>query len=398
MQNPKYDIVFEGRFVEGADPARVRAVIGRTFKMGPEKLEQFFSGRRIVFKKGVDLPEAHRFKNLMRKAGVACRLVPQDVILTDGTESHLLDRTRPPAMEPTRDHDEDETTVDIKTVTPAIMRTRWKHLPSVNGLRLWCNNFMRLGADLKTAFERRKPGRIGKLLVLLVVLATAVTVGVAAIWHKGGPMPADAAVLEAFTAGFNAELIAVETGRSRAVTHATIAKQVIEDMGYDYDQTLLYWHFNRELPQDARLQSIRDDYLIGPLNILIELDADRMKSIMAPDTYAAFEETLGIGEHITLRSIRLLRDCAQGTTQVSHEAIMAGFNKYGIPVEPDYPEIAVREAFYGLSSLGLIQIHKRREWKTKRVEIEILDRAQIADQERKLLQLDKMYARYTRRL
>ncbi len=77
---------------------------------------------------------------------------------------------------------------------------------------------------------------------------------------------------------------------------------------------------------------------------------------------------------------------------------MAGFNKYGIPVEPDYPEIAVGEAFYGLSSLGLIQIHKRREWKTKRVEIEILDRAQIADQERKLIQLDKMYARYTRRL
>ncbi len=398
MQNPKYDIVFEGRFVEGAEPARVRALVGSIFKMGREDLEQFFSGRRIVFKKGVDLPEAHRFKNLMRKAGVACRLVPQDVILTDGIEPHPLGQTRPPAMEPACDHDEDETSADINTRTPARMRTRWKHLQSINGVRPWCNHLVRLGAGLKTAFIRRKPGRIGKLLVLLAVLATVVTVGVAAIWHKADPMPTDAATLEAFSAGFNAELMEVKTGRSRAVTHATIAKQVIEDMGYDYDQTLLYWCFNRELPQDARWQSIRDDYLIGPLNILFELDADRMKSIMAPDTYAAFEETLGIGAHITLHSIRLLRECAQGATQVSHEAIMAGFYKFGIPVEPDYPEIAVGEAFYGLSNLGLVKIHKWREWRTKRVELEILDRAQIAEQERKLLQLEKMYARYTRRL
>ncbi len=396
MHNPKYDIVFEGRFVEGADPMRVRALLGPIFRRGGEDLEQFFSGRRIVIKKGVDLPEAHRFKNLMRKAGAACRLVPQDVTLTDGNESLPLNQKRPPAMEPASADDKDATSAAIKNVSPAGRLTRLMRLQSTNGLRLWWRNFARLGASLKTAFPRRKPERIGKLLVLLAVLATVVTVGVAAIWHKDGPMPADAATLAAFTAGFHGELLQVETGRSRAVTQVYIAKHVIEDMGYDYDQTLLQWRFNRALHQDARLQSIRDDYLIGPLNILFELDADRIKSIVAPDTYATFEETQGIGEHITLPSIRLLRECARGATQVSHEAIMAGFHNFGIPVEPDYPEIAVGEAFYGLSSLGLVQIHKRRVWKTKRVELEILDRARIADQERKLLQLENMYARYTR--
>ena len=210
-------------------------------------------------------------------------------------------------------------------------------------------------------------------------------------------MPADAATLEAFTAGFNRELLQVKTGRSRAVTHAYIARHVIEDMGYDYDQTLLDWYFNRALPQDDRRQTVHDEYLIGPLKILFELDAGQMKALMAPETYAALEEALGIGEHITLRAIRLLRECAQGATQVSHEAIMAGFHKFGIPVEPDYPEIAVGEAFYGLRYNGLVQIHKRREWKTKRVELEILDRAQIADQEQRLRRLENMYARYTRR-
>ena len=117
---------------------------------------------------------------------------------------------------------------------------------------------------------------------------------------------------------------------------------------------------------------------------------------MAAETYATLADTLGIGEHITLPSIEMLRACARGKTLVTHEALVAGLREFGVVVDGDFPEIAVEEAFYGLSLNGLIRITTQREWKTKQVEVEILDPARIADQEKKLRQLESMYAQYGR--
>lgn len=227
-------------------------------------------------------------------------------------------------------------------------------------------------------------------------LAVVVAVSVAAFWPGGQPMPADAAILETFVADFKAKLLEIETGRSRAVTHVRVAKAAIEDMGYDYDQTLLSWYFNQSLTIDDRRREIRNDYLISPLKVLFELDADQLKPLMAADTYATLADTLGIGEHITLPSIDMLRTCARGETLITHEALVTGLQKFGIVVDGDFPEIAVEEAFYGLSQNGLIRITTQREWKAKRVELEILKPAQIADQEKKLRQLEGMYVQYGR--
>ena len=398
MPNPKYDIVFEGRFVEGADPVRVRSLIGQILKVDRENARQLFSGRRIVIKRGVDLPEAQRFKNLMRKAGAACRLVPQNVTLTDSRATDPMGPPQPPPTAPVRESVGHETKRDIETEGRTKQDSRLTRRNPGRALRHWCSNLAQMGSDLVTRFQRKGKGRSRKLPVLFTALAACAAIGLAALKQTDGPMPADEATLERFTAGFNATLLEVETGRSRAVTHVHVAKAVIEDMGYDYDETLLCWRFNRALSRDARRRKIRDDYLIGPLKILFELDAGRLKSLLAPETYAALEETLDIGEHITLRSILMLRECARGAIRVPHEALVAGLQKFDVPVDPHFPEISVEEAFFGLSHHGLVQIHKRREWKTKRVELEILDRALIDDQERKLQRLERMHAQYTQNL
>ncbi|MDJ0855212.1 MAG: hypothetical protein QNI85_08235 [Desulfobacterales bacterium] len=382
MPNPKYDIVFEGRYVEGADPARVRALISEIFKVGREDSRRLFSGRRFVIKKGVELPEAHRFKNLLRKAGAACRVVPQDVILTDPPDP-------PPAAtgqtgdRETKSNSDGSETGSGRQVSP----------PPGDALRPRAKGGA-TGKAERAKVLKRGPGRMRVFQVLLVALAILVAVGFAVPWHGGGPMPTDATTLERFTSAYKTGLLDVDIGRSRAITQIGVAKEVVEDMGYDYDQTLLAWRFNPALSRDLRRRAIGDDYLIGPIRIQFELDPGVLRSVLDPATYAAMEEIEGVGDHITLRSIEMLRECARGEDRVPHEALTAGLGKFNVPVDPRFPELSIEEAFYGLRYNGLIRIHKQRAWNTKWVELEILDRAQIADQERRLRWLESMQARY----
>ena len=382
MPNPKYDIVFEGRYVEGADPVRVRALISEIFKIGHKESQRLFSGRSFVIKKGVDLPEAHRFKNLMRKAGAACRLVPQDVTLTD-----------PPAPPPVSAGQTDGGQTEFNAEGAGAGARRSEPVQPGDGARLRPTPPKETKGPGQTF--RRGPGRRRALQMLLVALAVLVVVGFAVPWQGGGPMPSDTATLERFVSAFNSRLLEINVGRSRAVTQIGVAKAVVEDMGYDYDQTLLAWRFNQALTRDARRRAIGDDYLLGPVRIQFELDPGALQSVLAPETWAALEKIEGVGDHITLRSIEMLRECARGKDWVPHEVLTAGLAKFNVPVDPQFPELSVEEAFYGLRYNNLIQIHTQREWKTKWVELEILDRAQIADQERRLRWMESMQAQYT---
>ncbi|MBL0712618.1 MAG: hypothetical protein JJV98_02850 [Desulfosarcina sp.] len=399
MTNIKFDIVFEGRFVEGADPDRVKALIGQIFKVGRGDLERFFGGRRIVIKKRVDLADARRFEALMRKAGAVCRRVPQGVPPTAITASQSTLVYRKPCQKPAPEAQAAPVTASAASASgsPAGLGERLKSIKTEEFRDRVRTGLSILGSNIREDFKGgglRRRFRSRKLQAAVVALAIAVVIIAAAVWHEGERMPADAKTLETFVARFNTRLLDIRDGRSRAVTYVKIARATIEDMGYDYDKTLLYWRFDRELSEDPRRRSIHDDYLIGPLKVLFELDAVRMEAIMAPETYARLENTMGIGENISLQSIRMLKECARGEALVKHEALVKVLQKYGMAVDSDFPEISVKEAFYGLSQNGLIRIHKRREWKDKRVDLEILDREQIAVQEKKLLQLESMYAQY----
>ena len=48
MAGPFFKVVFEGRLVEGAEPAAVRAALGRLFKAEPSRIEAMFTGAPVV--------------------------------------------------------------------------------------------------------------------------------------------------------------------------------------------------------------------------------------------------------------------------------------------------------------------------------------------------------------
>lgn len=393
MKNPKYDIVFEGQFVEGADPQRVRAFLGKILKIGRQDVARICSGRRIVIQKQLDLADAHRFKGLMRKAGAVCRLLPRKAAAADSRGPHAASPPRPtlPNSSPGANKGQAAASIDPVVETPEGFGAWLKSHKAQNLREHLHTGLARLGYHLKSIrtdgwHRRRLPAILGALLVAVIIAAV--------VWQDSAWMPADPATRETFVAGFNTRLLAIDEGRSRAITYVNVAKATIEDMGFDYDKTLLYWQFNPALSEDLHQRTIRDDYLIGPLKDLFALNAAQVKTFMNQETYTALENSLGIGEHITLPSIRMLRACAQGETLVQHETLVAGLQHYGIVVDKDFPELSVEEAFYGLRQYGLIEIHKRREWKTKRVTIKILDWDEIAAQEAKLRAQAKMSAQY----
>lgn len=81
MADEKFDLVFRGELVPGADLAQVKQNLSRLFKMAPERIEVLFSGKPVVLKRGMDADAAGQYRVAIKKAGaridtVASRVAP----------------------------------------------------------------------------------------------------------------------------------------------------------------------------------------------------------------------------------------------------------------------------------------------------------------------------------
>ena len=74
MSNELYEVAFSGVIADGADPAQVRLNLGHMFKANKAKLDQLFSGNRVVIKKNIDQQTALKYQAAMKKAGAVCEV------------------------------------------------------------------------------------------------------------------------------------------------------------------------------------------------------------------------------------------------------------------------------------------------------------------------------------
>lgn len=74
MSEARFNVVFAGEMVAGADPAKVRENLAAAFKMDISKVEALFSGKRVVVKKDADQATAMKFRAVMKQAGAVCDL------------------------------------------------------------------------------------------------------------------------------------------------------------------------------------------------------------------------------------------------------------------------------------------------------------------------------------
>ncbi|MCH8542996.1 MAG: hypothetical protein LAT61_05455 [Alcanivorax sp.] len=87
MSDARYNIVFDGSLVPGADPAAVRANLGRLFRMTPERVEALFSGKRMVLKRDADQATAMKFRAALKQAGAQCQMLEQTDAVSSTTPS-----------------------------------------------------------------------------------------------------------------------------------------------------------------------------------------------------------------------------------------------------------------------------------------------------------------------
>ena len=69
MTDMLYNVVYQGRLMEGFDLEAVNAQLMRIFSLSRERAEKILASRRAVLKKGADEDTARRFFAALRRAG-----------------------------------------------------------------------------------------------------------------------------------------------------------------------------------------------------------------------------------------------------------------------------------------------------------------------------------------
>jgi len=83
MSEKRFNIIFKGEIVPGANEATVRANVAQLFKANEKVLEKLFSGEPIAIKKDVDQAGAMKYRALMKKAGAICYALDPNAPLTE---------------------------------------------------------------------------------------------------------------------------------------------------------------------------------------------------------------------------------------------------------------------------------------------------------------------------
>ena len=73
-----FNVVFSGEVSGRADPAVVRANVGKLFNASEAVLDKLFSGQPVAVKKMVDRPTAMKVRAMMKQAGAETRMVQVD--------------------------------------------------------------------------------------------------------------------------------------------------------------------------------------------------------------------------------------------------------------------------------------------------------------------------------
>ncbi|MDF3933950.1 hypothetical protein [Pseudomonas citronellolis] len=74
----RYEIVFSGQTLPGADPEAVKANLAKLFQADAQRIALLFSGRRLVLKNNLDEAAAEKYRGALERAGARIEVVDMD--------------------------------------------------------------------------------------------------------------------------------------------------------------------------------------------------------------------------------------------------------------------------------------------------------------------------------
>ena len=423
MADQQYQVVFRGEIAPDTRIEVVKANLAKLFKTDDARIEHLFSGKAIVLKKGLSREDGERYRSLIEQAGALCEVIPLSLTRPP---SPLANKDTPEKPESSRkiDHRQAISTEDNgATATPNLKQRAAAIKEKAKAVQ--AGELQQTLGAIREKVRGIDTGKAGRKVSSLVGGATASVTsdlrkgGIAAlkqnkiVWAGAGvtlfiivalvmmmggstkPMPIESKVFDAFAKQYHREVRNADFTNAGTTVLIGVAREVVEDMGYDYDRTLLFWLFKKDLVESNGGMPIYTNILVDPVAVAVAADLSGIGELIAPETRQIFKISAALPLSVDLSSIKIIKACPVTGNLLKHDDLLRVLKENAASVDFSQPDLAIANAFFGLDRAGLIKIHRRWEKQDQFSDIEILDLGALNAVEEKLEYLAELEKKFT---
>lgn len=420
MADQIFQVVFRGQIAPDNRLEAVKANLARLFKTDAARIERLFTGQAVVLKKGLGREEGERYCALLHKAGALCELVATSMIPPPPPVAHQTRQQADvgpqkdaggPAAPPVKNPAFPAEAPDMKQRTAAIKDKTGK-VPA-GDLQQALGAIKEKVREIDTEEAGRKvtslvegaaasfqPKRLKGRIALLkrnkltwAVAGMALIVLVALLLTLGGsskPMPIESDAFNRLVKQYHREIRKTDMGGAGTMTLVALAREVVEDMGYDFDRTLIFWLLHKDLVETKGGMDVYAAILVEPAAVAVAADLSGIGELIAPETQQVFKKVADLPQGVDLLPIRMVKACPATGALLKQADMLKVMEDNGVAINAAQPDLAIADTFFGLERAGLIKIHRRWDDDVQYSDIEILDRDTMNTLEGKLVYMEAM--------
>ena len=422
MTDQTYQVVFRGQIAPNASLETVKANLAKLFKTDETKIDRLFAGREVVLKKGLGQEEGDRYRALLAKAGALCDLVPapgdmpspptveqrpsagpREAGDTAATAPKASDAEKSAPRGPKLRQRAAAMKEKVQAVRPGdLQQTLGAIRDKVQDLDAeetgkQVSSFIK-GLSARVKADMQKGGLAGlKKSKVVWGLGAAVLGGILAlVIMLGGsprPMPIESRVFDRFAKQYYREIR--QTDLASASTGALVgrAQEVLEDMGFDFDRTLLFWLFHKDRVASQGGTGIYRTILVEPVAVGVAAGLSGIETLITPETKRIFETVAMIPPGVDLKAIQMVKACPAEGVLLRQDDLLPVLKENGLAIEAS-PDLVIADAFFGLEQAGFVKIHRRWDNEVQFSDLEILDMDAMNAAEENLRYLEAMKKKY----
>jgi hypothetical protein len=403
MAELQYQVIFRGKTVPDTPIEDVKANLAKLFKTNDVRINRLFSGQVVVLKKGLRQEEGERYRVLLERAGALCEVVPQTAAQPSSpSETAAAVATDASPKEPRRtplpENDHPTPAPDFKQRAAAIKEK--VQTVQAGDLHQALGSIREKVQGIDTGEAGRKASALWGGVVALKqkkrvwgLAGAAFIAVVAVVMMLSGdtpPMPIDSRVFDAFAQQYQREVQEADLAGAGTVALIDMARNVTEDMGFDYERTLLLWLLRKDRVESNGGMDVYTQILVDPVAVAVAADLSGIVDRITPETRQILSTAAALPPGVSLLPIKMVKSCPATGNRLQHDDLLQVLRTHSVIFDASQPDLAIADAFFGLERAGFIKIHRRWEKDVQFSDIEILDLAAMTAVEEKLEYLAKM--------
>lgn len=398
MADQEYQVVFRGEILPDMPVDTVKANLAKLFQANAARIEGLFGGRAVILKKGLGREEGERYRLVLEKAGILCQLVPSAAAPAPAPKVSPPgpDRDRRPGDQSRTSRPAPETAArapgpgpgaapeheTAKTLPDAdlhqrmgAIREKVREIDVADAGKMASSWLTGIALAARSGLKREglAGSRRGKAVWALAAAACLVIVVMVMMGGASRPMPVESRVIDTFTKQYYREIRKTDLGSAATSVLIGRAREVVEDMGFDFDRTLLFWLLHKDLVERRGALEVYRTMLVEPVAVAVAAGLSGIDAHIAPETRQIFESVAAVPPGVDLLTIRMVRACPSDGYRLKHADLLQVLEEHAVAGNAGSPDLAIADAFFGLERAGFIKIHRRWENDDQYSDIEILD-------------------------